>query len=151
MDDWQVALTLNQREVGSTPTPASISMPCGVTGNIPLFESVDSRFKPWRGSWEVNSRLGQSPVFFPFLTPVAQLEEATVSKTVNVWVQIPLLCTNYAAVAQLEEVLVLETRGCGFKSHQQYQASGCNSAVRSLGLGPRSRGFKSYHPDHLPL
>ena len=23
MDDWQVALTLNQGEVGSTPTPAS--------------------------------------------------------------------------------------------------------------------------------
>ena len=45
MDDWQVALTLNQREVGSTPTPASISMPCGVTGNISLFESEVSRFE----------------------------------------------------------------------------------------------------------
>lgn len=64
-------------------------MPCGVTGNIPLFESVDSRFKPWRGSWEVNSRLGQSPVFLPFLTPVAQSEEAAVSKPVNVRVQLP--------------------------------------------------------------
>lgn len=71
-------------------------MPCGVTGNIPLFESVDSRYrfaeasyKPWRGSWEVNSRLGQSPVFLPFLTPVAQSEEAAVSKPVNVQVQIP--------------------------------------------------------------
>jgi hypothetical protein len=89
MDDWQVALTLNQREVGSTPTPASISMPCSVTGNIPLFESEDWRFKPWRGSWEVNSRLGHSPVFLPFLTPVAQSAEAAVSKPVNVWVQIP--------------------------------------------------------------
>lgn len=80
-------------------------MPCGVTGNIPLFESVDSRFKPWRGSWEVNSRLGQSPVFLPFLkskalcfvrvarnigqTPVAQSEEAAVSKPVNVRVRLP--------------------------------------------------------------
>ena len=123
MDDWQVALTLNQREVGSTPTPASISMPCGVTGNIPLFESEDSRFKPWRGSWEVNSRLGHSPVFLPSLTPVAQLEEA----------------------------IALEAMRCRFKSCQEYQTSGCNSVVRSLGLGPRSRGFKSYHPDHLPL
>lgn len=64
-------------------------MPCGVTGNIPLFESEDSRFKPWRGSWEVNSRLGQAPVSLPSLTPVAQSEEAAVSKPVNVRVQIP--------------------------------------------------------------
>ena len=64
-------------------------MPCGVTGNIALFESEDSRFKSWWGSWEVNSRLGQSPVFLPFLTPVAQPEEAAVSKTVNVRVQLP--------------------------------------------------------------
>ena len=77
-------MTLNHGDAGSTPASASISMPCGVTGNIPLFESVDSRFKPWRGSWEVNSRLGQSPVFLPFLTPVAQSEEAAVSKPVNV-------------------------------------------------------------------
>jgi hypothetical protein len=27
-------------------------------GNIPLFESEDSRFDPWRDNWEVNSRLG---------------------------------------------------------------------------------------------
>ena len=148
---WKVAVTLNHGDAGSTPTPASISMPCGVTGNIPLFESVDSRFKPWRGNWEVNSRLGKSPVFLPFLTPVAQSEEAAVSKPVNVRVRLPPGVPNHAAVAQPEEVLVLETRGCGFDSHQQYQASGCNSVVRSLGLGPRSRGFKSYHPDHLPL
>jgi hypothetical protein len=89
MDDWQVALTLNQREVGSTPTPASNSMPCGVTGNIPLFESEDSRFKPWQGSWEVNSRLGQAPVFLPSLTPVAQSAEAAGSKPVNVRVRLP--------------------------------------------------------------
>lgn len=53
MDDWQVALTLNQGEVGSTQTPASNcdrswshnSLPCGVTGNISLFESEVSRFE----------------------------------------------------------------------------------------------------------
>ncbi len=64
-------------------------MPCGVIGNIPLFESEDSRFKSWWGSWEVNSRLGQSPVSLPFLTPVTQLVEAAISKIVNVRVQIP--------------------------------------------------------------
>ena len=75
-------------------------MPCGVTGNIPLFESVDSRFKPWRGSWEVNSYLGQSSVSLPFLTPVAQLEEAAVSKTVSVWVRLPPGVPKLAPVAQ---------------------------------------------------
>lgn len=92
---WKVAVSLNHGDAGSTPASASNLMPCGVTGNIPLFESEDSRFKPWRGSWEVNSRLGQSPVFLPFLTPVAQLEEAAVSKTVM----------------------------CGFDPHQEYQTN----------------------------
>ena len=63
----------------------------------------------------------------------------------------PARSTNYAPVAQLEEAIALEAMRCRFKSCQEYQASGCNSVVRSLGLGPRSRGFKSYHPDHLPL
>jgi hypothetical protein len=49
-------------------------------------------------------------------TPVAQLVEAAISKIVCVWVQIPPGVPN-AAVAQLEEALVLETRGCGFDSH----------------------------------
>ena len=33
----------------------------------------------------------------------------------------PARSTNYAAVAQLEEVLVLETRGCGFNSRRHCQ------------------------------
>lgn len=64
-----------------------------------------------------------------------------------------------AAVAQRSEVLVLETRGCGYRfaeasydSHQQYQASGCSSAwLRVTALEAEGRRFKSYHPDHLPL
>ena len=94
-----------------------------------------------------------------FHTPVAQRSEAAVSKPVNVWVSpngdatrtIPARSTNYAPVAQLEEAIALEAMRCRFNSCQEYQTSGCNSVVRSLGLGPRSRGFKSYHPDHLPL
>jgi hypothetical protein len=36
MDDWQVALTLNQREVGSTPTPASNRDRSGRTTHCPV-------------------------------------------------------------------------------------------------------------------
>lgn len=43
------------------------------------------------------------------------------AKPINVG-SIPTLESKYAAVAQLEEVLVLETRGYGFDSHRQYQA-----------------------------
>lgn len=55
-----------------------------------------------------------------------------------------------APVAQLEEATALKAVWCEFKSHQEYQ-TGCNSVVRSLVLGTRSRRFESYHPDHLPL
>ena len=85
---------------------------------------------------------------------------------------------QHVAVAQLVEVPILETGDCGFLLTEtltrtiptssirfailefglikpiqtlksKIMTSGCNSAVRSLGLGPRSRGFKSYHPDQL--
>ncbi len=46
-------------DMGSTPTLSAL-MPCGVIGNISLFEREDSKFEPWRGNH----------------TPVAQLEEA---------------------------------------------------------------------------
>ncbi len=108
-----------------------------------------------RGYWVILSIL-------LFHTPVAQRVEAAVSKTVNVRVQIlpgvPRVNSEFwttkicAAVAQLEEVPVLETGGCGFKSHQQYQVPGCSSAwLRVAALEAEGRRFKSYHPDHLPV
>jgi hypothetical protein len=55
----------------------------------------------------------------------------------------------YAAVAQLEEVLVLETRGCGFDSHQQYYPGVAQMAAhlfweqRVVGSNPTTRIYGS--------
>lgn len=122
MDVSCVALTLNQREIGFSimetlrEQPQLLHpMPCGVTGNISLFESEDSRFKSWRGSWEVSESILCTPPFSYSCSPIGR---GGCLKTSDVQVQIlsgvPI---NHTAVAQSEEVLVLETRGCGFKSH----------------------------------
>ena len=53
---------------------------------------------------------------------------------------------SYAAVAQLEEALVLETRCCGFKSLQQY-CPGVAQLDSASVLGTEGRRFESCHSD----
>ncbi len=62
--------------------------------------------------------------------------------------QTSLSSCRFASVAQLEEALVLETRGCGFESHQEYFRDVIQWS-RSQSLGLWSRRFESCHPDHL--
>ena len=47
---------------------------------------------------------------------------------------------QYAAVAQLEEALVLETRRCGFNSHQQYYPGVAQFGSASV-LGTEGRRY----------
>jgi hypothetical protein len=93
----------------------------------------------WRDSWEVNSRLG-----FPYwnfsakppssysCSPIGRGGCLKNSLCVG---SIPTRSTKYAAVAQLAEVLVLETRGCGFNSHQQYQTCSRGETEDALDRG----------------
>lgn len=50
VDDMESRCDSESRRCWFDSSLGSHSLPCGVTGNIPLFESVDSRFKPWQGS-----------------------------------------------------------------------------------------------------
>ena len=68
MDNWQVALTLNQGEAGSTPAPAS---------------NFDGKYANRQSDLTLNQVFeGSIPSFPANHTPVAQLAEAAVSKTV---------------------------------------------------------------------
>lgn len=61
----------------------------------------------------------------------------------------------FAPVAQLVEVLDLESKGCRFKSdwaHQflvQYHHQGVAQSGRVLGPEPSCRRFESCHPDQI--
>ena len=86
---------------------------------------------------------------FENYTPVAQLEEAAVSKTVYVWVQIPLGVFLTCSCGGMADAIDLKSIFCGFESHREYQR-GVAQFGSALALGARCRRFKSCHPD-LPL
>ncbi len=72
MDDWVSRRDSDSRRGWFKPNSGIHLLPCGVIGNIPVFEIGVLGSRPG----------GAAILLVHFYTPVAQLEEAAVSKTV---------------------------------------------------------------------
>ncbi len=93
MDDWVSRRDSDSRRGWFDPNSGIHLLPCGVIGNIPIFEIGVLGSKPG----------GAAILLIHFYTPVNQSKEATVSKTFHCRVLSPSEVLLLAPVAQLEE------------------------------------------------